>query len=205
MHSFKSVAAVAAAFALTVQAQYSIDPNSIPLSTRQSWCQMQISSCPLLCLQLSGTSSTTAQDTCDATSLAYSCICGNGLQPNVSEYSQTVPFFICQEYTNQCVTNCGNDNTCQSNCREQNRCGAQDPIRVNVTTTSSAAATATGASGSAESGDVVYNGLGSASTTSAASSSSNSKSGAQSAIDLGRGCSLAVVAAGLFAGFAFVI
>jgi len=52
---------------------------------------------------------------------------------------------------------------------------------------------------------VVYNGLGGAAATTTPASSSDSKSGADAALDLGRSYGLAVVLAGLFAGFALVM
>ncbi|KAB8238471.1 uncharacterized protein BDW43DRAFT_117155 [Aspergillus alliaceus] len=112
----------------------SVDPNSVPKSTREYWCQSQTSACPLICLQLPGASGQPKDNTCDYKSLTYSCICSNNLTPNASEYSQTIPYFMCTEQNNQCVKNCDGDSTCQSDCRSKNPCGAQDPKRVNTTT-----------------------------------------------------------------------
>jgi hypothetical protein len=206
MLSFKTSAAlVATALFLTAQAQYTIDPNSVPLSDRTSWCQSQKTACPLLCLQLPGESSTTDANDCDPSTLTYDCVCGNGQSPNSSEYSQTLPYFICTEYGNQCVAGCGGNTACQSACRDNHPCGAQSPTRVNVTTTSSTTATSTlGAGASSGTAGVVYTGVGGAAATTTASSSSNKKSGSQAALDLGRSYGLAVVFAGLFAGFAMV-
>lgn len=187
------------------QAVYYIDPNSVPLSQRTSWCQSQTTACPLLCLQLPGQSSTTDANDCDPTTLTYDCVCGNGMSPNASEYSQTLPYFICTEYGNQCIAGCSGDTTCQSNCRSQHPCGAQNPTRVNITSTSSTM-TATTAPAGATSGSagVVYTGLGGAAATTAPSSSTT-KSGAQAALDLGRSYGLVAVFAGIFAGFALVM
>jgi len=189
------------------QAVYSIDPNSVDISIRNSWCQSQVNSCPLLCLQLPGESSTTAANDCDATDLTYDCVCGNGQSPNASEFSQTLPYFICTEYGTQCVANCGGDTTCQSNCRSQHPCGAQNPTRVNVTTTSSTSATTVPAGATSGTAGVVYTGLGgvATATNTPSSSTSNTKSGAQAALDLGRSYGLAVVFGGIFAGFALVM
>lgn len=77
-------------------------------------------------------------------SLSYQCICSNKVSPNASEYSQTLPYYVCTETNNQCVNKCANgDSGCQSACRQDNPCGAQNPKRMNVTTTASAAATST--------------------------------------------------------------
>jgi hypothetical protein len=204
-YSVALVALVLLSLKVHSQAVYQIDPNSVALSIRTSWCQSQISTCPLLCLQLPGESSTTDANDCDPTNLTYDCVCGNGMSPNASEYSQTLPYFICTEYGNQCVAGCGGDTTCQSNCRSQHPCGAQNPTRVNSTTTS-ATMTSTTVPAGATSGTagVVYTGLGGAAATTAPSSSTT-KSGAQAALDLGRSYGLVAVFVSIFAGFAFVM
>lgn len=92
------------------------------------------------------------------TTLTYGCVCGNGLQPNISEYSLTLPFFVCQEWGTQCVAACGQDNTCSSNCRQDHPCGALSPTRAN--TTSSAAGTTATASNSATTSGQIFTGLG---------------------------------------------
>jgi len=221
MPSFKtSVAIVAAAIFFSVRAQYTyqIDPNSVPLSTRQTWCNSQLASCPLLCLQLQGSSSTTLDNTCDPTTLNYDCTCGNGQAPSAANYSQTIPYFECTEYGTQCVAACpSSDSACQTACRVDHPCGAQDPVRVNSTTSSSMASTtapSTASNNNAGSttgsgAGPVFTGLGGGSTTQSSSGSSPSQgsksSGAQAALDLARSYSLAIVFTGLFAGFALVM
>jgi len=144
-------------------------------------------------------SSSTATNTCDAASLTYSCVCGNGMSPNSSQYSETLPYFICQEWGVQCVSACGNNNTCQSACTQDHPCGAQSPTRVTTTSTISSATAAATTSNSA---GVVYNGpAGSAST----SSSSDSNSGAHPALDLGNTWGLAMGVAGFFVGFTLLM
>ncbi|KAJ5157642.1 uncharacterized protein N7482_008742 [Penicillium canariense] len=126
------------------QSASSIDPSSVPIATRQAWCTAQKSACPLLCLQI--TTGVPQVNNCSAETLSYSCICSNSVAPNASEYSQTMPYFICTEANSQCIKNCA-DSACQSKCQSDNPCGAQNPPRVNVTTTtaSSAAASTTSA------------------------------------------------------------
>jgi hypothetical protein len=61
---------------------------------------------------------TTTDNTCDPDALTYSCICDNGVSPNVTQYSQTLPFYICQAWGTQCVANCGlGANACADACR----------------------------------------------------------------------------------------
>jgi len=217
MPSFKISAALLAtailSFSARAQYTYYIDPNSVPLSTRTSWCQSQIASCPLLCLQLSGQSSTTSANDCDPNTLTFDCVCGNGLAPNAANYSQTIPYFECTEYGNQCVTACNGNTNCQSACRDDHPCGAQSPTRINATSTTSSSAASSTLPAGASSGTagVVFTGLGggagavATATPTAASSGDSKKSGSQAALDLGRSYGFAVVFAGLFAGFALVM
>jgi hypothetical protein len=198
MHSFKISAAFVATALFSLTAAQSIDPDSVDLPTRKSWCQSQQSSCPLLCLQLSGSSSTTAANTCDPETLDFECICGNGQSPNASEYSQTLPYFICTQYNTQCVMGCSGDSTCQAACVDDHPCGAQNPTRIN--TTSSATQSATSSAGASSTNNVAYTGLGGSSAA-----TSTPKSGAQMTLDFGRSYGLAVVFASVFAGFALVM
>ena len=139
--------------------------------------------------------------------LAYSCVCSNGQQPNASEYSQTIPFFECTEAGTQCVNACAaGDSSCQSACRTDHPCGAQDPIRVNTSTLSTMAATTTaaGASGTADATTTgnIYTGFGSQST-----GSSKSDAPAIQALTLGFGRTygLAIVLGGIMAGFLILL
>jgi len=213
MPSFKLSAAVVATaiFSMSAQAQYAIDPNSVPISTRTSWCQSQLASCPLLCLQNPGsTDSTTTANDCDPQSLTYDCVCGNGLTPSLANYSQTIPYFECTEFANQCVAACNGATSCQSSCRANNPCGAQNPTRINTTSSSSMASTATLPAGATSgTAGVVFTGLGGGAaptqTGSSGSGGDSKKNGSQTVMDLGRSYGLAVIFAGLFAGFALVM
>ncbi|KAI0473793.1 hypothetical protein GGR56DRAFT_649007 [Xylariaceae sp. FL0804] len=166
MLSLRSVLAAAALFASAVQADYVIDPNSVPLATRQQWCTSELSTCPLICEQTPPGGYSV--NSCDPKQLTYGCVCANGLQPNVSEYSLTLPYFTCQEWGNQCVAGCGEDSSCASDCRQNHPCGASNPTKVNSTTAStmSATGTATSATGS----DAIYTGLAGSSQTDSAKS-----------------------------------
>ncbi|BDD57700.1 hypothetical protein MAP00_003046 [Monascus purpureus] len=176
-----------------------IDPNSVPLSTRQSWCQYQTSTCPLICLDIKGASGSPESNSCDPKSLSYSCVCSNGITPNASEYTETLPYFICTETNNQCVNNCNGVSSCQSACREDHPCGAQDPPHINATTATPTAAASTAASTNT---DVVYQGFGTATAT---TTSQKGMSPRAFAIDLGQVYGLFVVVGGFLAGFLTLI
>jgi len=192
MPSFRTAFVIAASILMVSAQTYSINPDSVPLATRQKWCSSQTATCPELCLQLNSTYTT--DNTCNSNDLTYACVCGNGNSPNASQYSLTLPYFICTESDNQCVTACGSDNTCASACRQDNPCGAQDPVRVNLTSTTTSA-TASATSGGSD--NPVYTGFGG----SAASATASSKNAGKLALDAGASYGLAVVFAGVFAGF----
>jgi len=211
MKYFLFTAAVAA-FARVAITQ-TIDPNSVPLPTRQVWCDSQMAQCPLICLQEAGNSAGTYANTCDPTSLTFACVCSNGLSPNASEYSQTLPYYICTQYNTNCQQSCGNDNTCAAACVQNHPCGAINPTRVNTSTITTMPATSTTdgvAASTGSDGSVVYTGFGggAAATTTAASGNSGS-SGSSAAtrlvINIGEMYGLAVVAAGIFCGFSVML
>lgn len=131
--------------------------------------------------------------------LVYSCVCSNGISPNVSEYSQTMPYYICTENNNRCVNNCASgNNQCASDCRTKNLCGAQNPTRVNTTTTASS----TSASATSSSTGSNFNSFGDGDS----GDSSSSKSGAGAlALDLGAKYGLAMIISGLVGGAAVLL
>lgn len=135
----------------------------------------------------------------------------NGLSPNVSEYSQTIPYFICTENNNDCVTACQGASACQSACRQNNPCGAQDPTRVNETDAATTTSSKLGGAASTAADGAVYTGFGDSGSGSGGSSSgSGDKSGdtiknAAALLDVGRLYGLGAVLAGVFAGFSLLL
>ena len=120
--------------------------------------------------------------------LTYGCICGDGLQPNVSEYTLSLPYFVCTEWGTQCVAAC-KDNYCAAACRQDHPCGAQNPTLANATTSTTAAPTASKT-------NEIFSGLGQTGTPG---------SGATPGLDLGRAYGLAAVLGSLFLGFAIIL
>ncbi|OAQ98154.1 hypothetical protein LLEC1_01495 [Akanthomyces lecanii] len=179
------------------------------------WCRDEKLTCPLICQQTEPR--TTLVNDCDPVcqdprsctprlwksvadlnqdTLQYGCLCGNNMQPNISEYSLSIPYYVCTEWGRQCVNKCNNDNTCASNCLQKNPCGATNPQRHNASATSSQGATAsqTGSNG-------IYTGPpGSA----GADSTTGKKTGAGSALEAGRSYGFVAVFVGMFAGFAML-
>jgi hypothetical protein len=197
------------AWMVSLAASQSIDPSTIPIATRQYWCEQQKASCPLICLQLPNGTASTDSDTCDAETLNYSCVCSSGQSPNSTEYSQTIPYFVCTAYNTQCQNNCDGNSTCQAACVQDHPCGASEPKRYNTTSSATGAtATATGTATSSGGGDILYTGFG----TGSASVATASPSGAASVgvmrpfmSEFGQVYGLFMVAAGLVGGFAVVL
>ncbi|OJD32824.1 cdp-alcohol phosphatidyltransferase [Diplodia corticola] len=180
-----------------------IDPDSVSIENRNQWCLAQKSQCPLICLQ-TNTDATTESNTCDTSTLAYSCVCADGLSPNISQYSQTMPYFICTENNNRCVTACSSgDNQCASDCRTKNLCGAQNPTRVNTTTTASTSTAS--ATSSSTSGGSDYSSFGDGNSGDSSSSGSGSSGAGALALDLGAKYGLAMVVSGLVGGAAILL
>ncbi|RYP83978.1 hypothetical protein DL770_005280 [Monosporascus sp. CRB-9-2] len=148
--------AIASLLFTAIRADYYIDPATVPLALREAWCEQEESTCPIICEQVEPR--TTRTNTCDPETLTYGCVCGNGLQPNMSEYSLTIPYFTCTEWGNQCVAGCGGDSGCQSLCREDHPCGAQHPTRVNQTSSATQSATQTPSAGETD-GPAIFTGL----------------------------------------------
>ncbi|KAK7404001.1 hypothetical protein QQX98_010228 [Neonectria punicea] len=203
MPSIRSIVlAVAATLFAVAQADYVIDPDSVPLSQRQAWCNSERYTCPLICQQTGD--GTTKVNECDPKSLTYGCICGNNKQPNVSEYSLSLPYFVCQEWGNQCVTDCAGDNRCSSACRQDHPCGAQDPKKYNTTSTAKATGAAATASAT-DDADTVYTDVdGGDDSDSGSDSSNDDESGSAAALEAGRKWGLAMVMGSMFVGFALL-
>ncbi|KAK1755084.1 hypothetical protein QBC47DRAFT_208733 [Echria macrotheca] len=193
MVSFRTTL-LALAGAVAVSADYVIDPDSVPILTRKAWCNDELSNCPIICQQ--SAPGPVLSNSCDPETLTYGCVCSDGLQPNMSEYSLTMPFYICQKWGDNCVAGCGMNNECSSSCRQDHPCGAQSPKRVNTTSSSTAAPTATDASAT---GPQIFTGLAGQTSTSKPAGS------AAPALQFGSAYGLGVVVAGLFAGCAMIL
>lgn len=189
-----SVLAVAAVLASVASADYVIDPKSVSLSIRTSWCASELSTCPIICQQYPP--GTTLVNTCDPETLTYGCICGTGQKPNVTEYSLTLPYFTCTEWGNQCVKACGQNNECSRNCRENNPCGALNPTKNNETTTASS----TSASASATQSNQVFDGLNGASPTPGSNGGAASTGAATRILESGSNFIFAAVLGGVALG-----
>jgi len=199
MRSVLALTVLAIAASSRAQDQYNIDPDSVSLADRNQWCVNQRAQCPLICLQQANvTSSTTLDNECDPETLVYSCTCENGISPNLTAWSQTIPYYKCTEWGNQCVTNCNGVQSCQSDCREKHPCGAQDAYKGNGTVATSATTTSPAASETSKTS-------GGFTDPNANKNGNGNKGAASSMLNLGASYSLAVVFSGVFLGFAVLL
>ncbi|KAA8617211.1 hypothetical protein PtrSN002B_009934 [Pyrenophora tritici-repentis] len=147
---------------------------------------------------------TTETNTCDSDNLTYQCVCDNGMAPNITQYSQTLPYFICQQWGNNCVSNCNGDNTCQSKCRQDHPCGAQSPFKGNTSLPTTMASTAA-PTGSATNG-IPVTGFGGAAPTGSSNNNSPNQGGAGTTIFMpNAGLGLAALFGSVFFGFAVLL
>ncbi|KAI7159071.1 hypothetical protein KC349_g4426 [Hortaea werneckii] len=149
------------------EGQYTIDPNSVDLSTRQNWCRAQFNTCNSVC------GGQAFPNNCDATTLTYSCVCTNGNMPNISSYDQSLAAYECRAWRDGCNERYPGDAEAQQNCLDT-PCGSRKASDASSSSSSSMATmTATSSSSGSDS-------TSSASTTAGAGGSSDSDSDSDS-------------------------
>ncbi|EMT62282.1 hypothetical protein ACKRZS_008385 [Fusarium odoratissimum] len=122
-----------------------IDPNTVDLATRSSWCGAQQNTCDALCKD------DTNENKCTENDLKWECTCSsNSSTPGLQYYTQTMPTFICQELFSQCISQNTGSQSGQRECTSKidDKCAKQNPPKDVVSddnddTTSTASDTAT--------------------------------------------------------------
>ncbi|UZP33638.1 hypothetical protein NXS19_001454 [Fusarium pseudograminearum] len=108
-----------------------IDPNSVELTTRSSWCGAQQNTCDTLC------SDNTDKNNCNDDTLNWECTCSsNSSAPGLQYYTQTMPTFICENLFAQCISQT-NTQSGSEECKKkiQSKCAEQSPLRTLLATT----------------------------------------------------------------------
>ncbi|KAI7831266.1 hypothetical protein BC939DRAFT_224519 [Gamsiella multidivaricata] len=128
----------------TIVCVSAFDPMTVDNSTKLTWCQNQVGFCTNVCQEL--TKGAEALDNrCDIMTLQYTCQCQGGVIPNTTEYTYTIPYFMCVADVQHCIGGCPlSDNGCYANCNQRS-CAAEFPKKYNQTiaTSSISASTAT--------------------------------------------------------------
>ncbi|KAK4229077.1 hypothetical protein QBC38DRAFT_129134 [Podospora fimiseda] len=123
------LAALTAATAVVAQNQnFTIEESKVPAGTKIDWCNAQFNSCGELC------GGTPKANSCESSTLDYTCTCQNGTAPGLDYYSGTLPSFICNEAYSQCIAANPTDVREQANCKTtiQDNCGTLDPSKAQV-------------------------------------------------------------------------
>ncbi|OJJ66670.1 hypothetical protein ASPBRDRAFT_59473 [Aspergillus brasiliensis CBS 101740] len=197
------------AVAATASSNYTLPSNfnisAISLSERNSWCTAERNSCPETC---GGVATSNSCDSVGGTStlgafstLDFSCVCSNGSTADVAEYTQTIPFFVCEATYAQCIEESSTLDE-QEQCQEtrDNDCGTLNASATTTTssTTTSATSLTTSTSSSSSSGS-----SGSTATTTSSSSSSSTTSNA--AVRLAQEHATGLLATVLFVGLRLIL
>jgi hypothetical protein len=166
MHSFAHVVlAVSSLLSTTLAQTADFNASAVDLDTRDAWCKDQVSQCPNLCEDLG---KSTVKNNCFPDNLFFTCLCSDNVSPNLTQYSQTIPYYECTTNQANCVTNCGlANNDCANQCKKTFVCGATDPKRANATASASKSASAT-STGPVSTGTGFAHADGSSSTSNAA-------------------------------------
>ncbi|GKZ20124.1 hypothetical protein AbraIFM66951_003300 [Aspergillus brasiliensis] len=187
------------AVAATASSNYTLPSNfnisAISLSERNSWCTAERNSCPEIC------GGVATSNSCDSSTLDFSCVCSNGSTADVAEYTQTIPFFVCEATYAQCIEESSTLDE-QEQCQEtrDNDCGTLNASATTTTssTTTSATSLTTSTSSSSSSGS-----SGSTATTTSSSSSSSTTSNA--AVRLAQEHATGLLATVLFVGLRLIL
>jgi len=188
------LAAIIASCSIFPSLTAAFNASDIEMATKENWCQHQIDGCPPLCA-LENKDAITNE--CYPDNLYYACVCSDGTKPNLTEYSETIPYYTCTLDQGDCIKACGGgNNDCIDQCKKTYVCGATNPKKGNATKTSSTAKSSTASSTS--------------SPTSTSTDDSSDMGGSQGGSSVGSfvnvhgAYGLGVVAAGVAVGVAVV-
>ncbi|PPJ51662.1 hypothetical protein CBER1_08761 [Cercospora berteroae] len=186
--AFAALSAVASAQNYSTSGNLSITASEVPSTLRASWCRGQTIACPQIC---GGRAET---NTCDAEQLTYDCSCPDGEARNISDYTQTLPFFVCEQWRTNCVLNHPDDRDGQAAC-ESVTCGAQNATEAEGGDSSSASTSATPTSTSTDTAET------GASETTGTDSSATPSASDSAAMHLAQNYGTGILVTGLLAVF----
>jgi hypothetical protein len=177
-----ALSALGAAFA---QSNFTVDPNTIELTTRTEWCNAEFNTCGILC------GGNTKANSCSPTDLKFVCTCSNGTAPGLEYYIQTMPTLLCEVAFSECIEKNTGNSQGQGKCKTdiKSKCGTLDPTKAQV---------GDGGSGSSSSSTTTAAPTGLGTTTAAGGAAPTSTSGAGAMPTL-VGNGFAAVAAGVLA------
>lgn len=148
--------------------------------------------------------------------LTYGCICSSGNTPNISDFEQTLPGFVCRQARIDCIAAAPNDLDAQRACDDV-VCGSKNIEDASSSTSSSAASSSTTGSSTSSGSDSEATEAGSSSSDSDDSASTTAESGASetsaaadsdsaaSALTLASTYGTGLLAVGIFAAFGLAL
>ncbi|KAF2441147.1 hypothetical protein P171DRAFT_434829 [Karstenula rhodostoma CBS 690.94] len=180
----------------------SVDANKVAKNTKSTWCTASENTCPEICGGQGQIAS--GGNTCDETTLQYTCKCRNGTEPDMAEYMQSVPGLMCRYWFDGC-TNATIGNDGEGNSAQQFACDTVRNEQCGNKTTRDASTTSATTSRSSRptSTDSSESGSESSSQTSSAASESSSTPGA--AVRLAQEFGAPVLAGGMIALFGIAL
>ncbi|KAF1929638.1 uncharacterized protein M421DRAFT_419424 [Didymella exigua CBS 183.55] len=203
LYSSVIVAAALAGFAAaqnnTVIPCCSVSVSTVPEDKRQSWCDAQENTCVDLCGGQGDIASN--GNTCDASTLDYSCKCSNGttIAADVMKtYQQTVPAQMCYYWYDACINATIGANG-EGNAAQQFQCNQARDTECGNTTIDESSSGSSSASASSSGASRTSGGASATGASSTGSSTAAASSGA--AVALGT----PALAAGLLAIFGLAL
>ncbi|KAL1304872.1 hypothetical protein AAFC00_003795 [Neodothiora populina] len=182
-----------------------INPDTVDPALRATWCRAETESCRQIC-------STYSANTCDSNTLTYNCTCATGSTPNITDFQQTLPFFICQQWITDCVAGHPNDldgiTACHSvTCGDRNASSASSSSSSSSSASSTSSAAASSSSGAAASATSAAASAtsGAASAASSAAAATSSSAASSAAIGVAMNYGTGVLAAGMLAVFGLAL
>ncbi|KFY26708.1 hypothetical protein V493_03922 [Pseudogymnoascus sp. VKM F-4281 (FW-2241)] len=188
-----------------------VDPSKVDPQISASWCIGQRTGCQTLC---DGNAPT---NNCDPKALTYACLCADGTTPNLADYKNTLPQYVCQEDFAGCINAHPNDAVGQGKCKTEieETCGTKNITDYEKGSGSGSGSKSDTSSGSAsETATPSSGGAGGASETTGGSTPSTTETGgpaaatsdsAAVALINGVDISAGVLAAGLLAVFGYIL
>ncbi|KAK2768753.1 hypothetical protein FQN54_000609 [Arachnomyces sp. PD_36] len=121
------------------QAPSGFNPGLVNPDELITWCIGQQNACPQVC------GGDFSKNECSTETFTFTCECGDGTTPDMTEYKDTLPYYICEATFAQCIEANASDADAQETCKENRDCGSKDASKAETPseTTSSASGMAT--------------------------------------------------------------
>ncbi|EFR01843.1 hypothetical protein MGYG_04842 [Nannizzia gypsea CBS 118893] len=112
---------VLASTVVALGSNYTVPPDfnagAVSPEEKDSWCQGEANTCSAVC-------GSYKVNRCDPDTLEFSCECQNGTVPQIDQYVNSLPWFICQATFGQCIKAHPDDADGQQVCKDnQEKCG----------------------------------------------------------------------------------